>query len=261
MGHTRLGDIPKTQQWKAVLAYLSNPPETAFDVPRVAAETMAATAAGLDKALRDDGLTYSFFLLTQIALASKGQNLQERLAHLGIQIPADAGPGDLSLAVQDLLDQRKHTRKHNTDFSEIAERALTETLISATAVQSGSLFGAESEQLQKRLRSFSSTRGFGELGRDFFSKFLARFLNFYLSRATAHRLGRGRIQNTEQLSAFNEALRLHCKQRAEIVRSFCGEWFSKTEFKHGIDPQNSKRFIAIALRKLKAELKRGDIGI
>ena len=78
---------------------------------------------------------------------------------------------------------------------------------------------------------------------------MTRFLNFYLSRVTAGQLG-----GAENLSRFNEALATHCNQSARIVRDFCGEWYSKTEFQQGIDLENSSRFLAVALQKLKAEL-------
>jgi hypothetical protein len=38
------------------------------------------------------------------------------------------------------------------------------------------------------------------------------------------------------------------------VHDFCGEWYSKTEFKTGIDLANSSRFVAVAMKKLQAEL-------
>jgi hypothetical protein len=40
------------------------------------------------------------------------------------------------------------------------------------------------------------------------------------------------------------------------VHDFCGEWYSKTEFREGIDLDNTSRFMAVALKKLQDELKR-----
>jgi len=54
---------------------------------------------------------------------------------------------------------------------------------------------------------------------------------------------------------FNNALRTHCDQNARIVRDFCGEWYSKTAYKEGIDLENASRFLAVAVRKLSSELE------
>src|SRR5262249_19116033 len=67
-------------------------------------------------------------------------------------------------------------------------------------------------------------KGFGELGQRFFGTFVARFLNFYLSRVTAATLGSRGLRDLADLTEFNRSLRMHCNQSARIVRDFCGEW-------------------------------------
>jgi len=39
------------------------------------------------------------------------------------------------------------------------------------------------------------------------------------------------------------------------VRDFCGEWYSKTAYREGIDLKNASRFLAVAVRKLGSELE------
>ncbi len=56
------------------------------------------------------------------------------------------------------------------------------------------------------------------------------------------------------MTQVNGALQTHCEQSARIVRDFCGQWYSKTEFTEGIDPENTARFMAVALDKLRKEL-------
>ena len=41
---------------------------------------------------------------------------------------------------------------------------------------------------------------------------------------------------------------------AKIIRDFSGDWYSRTEYEEGIDKRNVSRFIAIALKKIRAEL-------
>ena len=85
---------------------------------------------------------------------------------------------------------------------------------------------------------------------------MARFLNFYLSRATAAQVGGSKFQSISDVSKFNSLLERHCEQTARIVRDFCAEWYSKTEYQQGIDLENTSRFMAVAVKKLQSELER-----
>src|SRR6202008_1785632 len=103
------------------------------------------------------------------------------------------------------------------------------------------------DALQDAVRKLSTKAGFARLGQRFFGYFMSRFLNFYLTRVTAGQVGNPGLENVGHLSHFNEALDLHCNQSARIVHDFCGEWYSRTEFKHGIDLANTSGFMAVAL--------------
>jgi hypothetical protein len=130
-------------------------------------------------------------------------------------------------------------------------------LISLAGTRTANLFGADtgSDEVRKAICSLSTKKGFGELGQRFFGLFVARFLNFYLSRATAAALGGPRLLGLADVAEFNRALRKHCDQSARIVRDFCGEWYSKTTYTEGISPDNASRFLAVAVRKLSSELQ------
>jgi hypothetical protein len=44
------------------------------------------------------------------------------------------------------------------------------------------------------------------------------------------------------------------------VEEFSGGWFSKTNFEGGITPKKAADFVFVALKKLRAELARGEPG-
>jgi hypothetical protein len=72
---------------------------------------------------------------------------------------------------------------------------------------------------------------------------------------TAARLGTPRLRDLGDVGQFNQALQTHCDQSARIVRDFCGEWYSKTEYEQGIDLDNSSGFLTVAVKKLRSELE------
>jgi hypothetical protein len=114
--------------------------------------------------------------------------------------------------------------------------------------------------LQAVVRPLSTEAGFGRLGQRFFGRFLARFLNFYLSRITAAKVGNARLGSVSEVARFNDALSTHCEESALVVRDFCRDWYSKTEYTERINPGNASRFIAHAVEKLSLELAKQRAG-
>lgn len=268
MGHIRLGKIPTSKKWKQVVELIAReaapagdaPSSLAADIERIAAQTLNAAQAGLQVATEDKGLRFTFYLLTQLVLASRQEDWIDRLRKVGIGLPAEPGLFDLTSSFQHCVDDYLSKHGKSSDISEIAQLAATEAISQLTGPKAQSLFGVGPEEVRRATKELSTKKGFSELGQVFFGRFMARYLNFFLSRATAGQTGKGGIRHIGELTTFNDALSTHCKQSALIVQKFCGEWYSKTEFKEGISLANTSRFMAVALRKLEAELKRQGAG-
>jgi hypothetical protein len=264
LGHTRLGLLPKSRSWNQVVETLTGSrlrelpvSSAASRINIVAAQTLKAARTILAKASDDAGVRYTFYLLTQLALASRRPDWRIELDEHGIALSDQSSLFDLVAEVQGAIDRHVGgTPSGATDLSEMAQQAVGEALTSMLAARTASLFGdADSNDLKKALRTLSTKKGFGQLGQRFFGRFVARFLNFHLSRATAAGIGSPRLQDLGRIGEFNEALITHCDESARIVRDFCGDWYSKTDYEQGIDLANSSRFLAIAVKKLRSELR------
>lgn len=263
MGHTRLGPIPKTRKWETVVGEVAGLIEdptaggvvAAERIGRIAQLTLEAAEEGLNRAEADTGLRYTFYLLTQLVLSARHDDWRGRLSRLGIDLEHDATTFDLAAELQFAVDDYLARHAHPTDTSEIAQQAAGEAVISLVEPRVATLFGGGEEELHAAIRELSTRTGFARLGQRFFGRFVARFLNFYLSRITADEVGGNGIPHVHELARFDEALGFHCHQTAGIVHDFCGQWYSKTEFQEGIDLQNTSRFMVVALRKLRDELK------
>ena len=266
MGHQRLGDVPKSQRWNAVVATVAAGgggrgfAGLAQSVGDIADRTLEAAEAGLDRAIGDAGLRFTFYLLTQIVLAAREEDWREELGQVGIDIDESASLFDFTDAVQEAIEA--HVRQHGgpTDISELAQQSAGQALAELAGPDAVTLFGSGSAEAQDAVRKLSTKAGFARLGQRFFGCFMARFLNFYLSRITAGEVGKQSLADSGELSRFNEVLLTHCNQSARIVHDFCGEWYSKTEFQKGISLENTSGFMAVAVRKLQAELRRQGEG-
>lgn len=262
MGHTRLGRIPKSQKWIDVVQALSDTEgQTSGDaalatesVEELAGRTLKAAQEYLKSAINDLGLRYTFFLLTRVVIASRREDFLDALGELGIQISREDSLLGFSTEFQGSIDDYLRRNRYSSDVSEIAQQAAGEALSYLVGPRSATLFGASAAELQTALKSLSTKKGFSELGKKFFGTFMARFINFYLSRVTASELGSEAVPHIEEISRFNRALQVHCEQSAQIIRDFTGEWYSKTEYVEGINLANTSGFLAVALKKLQAEL-------
>ena len=262
MGHTRLGAIPKTRKWNELIEQVAglgrtgNVTVAAASIDAIAAQTLDAAQKGLDRAAHDSGVCYTFYLITQLALASRTSDWEGALGEHGIRLSQVSSVFDFTSEVQDAIDRYiSQNPSGATDLSEIAQQSAGEAITSLAGSRTASLFGGSSADVQRAIRSLSTKKGFGALGQRFFGRFVARFLNFYLSRVTAATLGSPRLKDLGDVAEFNNALRTHCDQSARIVRDFCGEWYSKTEYQKGIDLENTSKFVAVALKKLRRELE------
>lgn len=259
MGHQRLGEVPKTQRWSKVVATVASVVGEGSTLSEstalVADRTLDAAAPALQRATEDTGLSYTFYLLTQIALASREKDWRGRLEQVGIHLDDDSSLFELITELQQNIDDHVSSHGRRTDVGEMAQQAAGEAISRLTRDASRTLFGSGSAELQDAVRKLSTKAGFSNLGQQFFGCFMSRFLNFYISRISAGRVGNEPLTQVGELARFNDSLDAHCKQSARIVRDFCGEWYSKTEFQQGIDKENTNRFMAVALRKLADELR------
>jgi hypothetical protein len=262
MGHSRLGDPPKSLRWEQVVAAVLDSREAgektplADNVAEVAKLTIEAADTGLTRAAVDEGLRETFYLLTQIVIAARHDDWQTRLASAGIVVPSDGGVLEFTSAVHNAIDDRVLLTGKATDISEMAQQAAGEALASLAGPNAVGLFGGGPDQLKSALRELSTKVGFSRLGQRFFGRFMSRFLNFYLSRITAGQVGGTKLRGIAGLTEFNESLVLHCDQSARIVREFCGGWYSKSQFEENVTPESTERFLGVALKKLKKEMQR-----
>lgn len=266
MGHSRLGKLPKTKQWNAVVATFAGADPGAdgsnftTEVSRIATEAMKASAGAVKAARSDGGVAEIFFILTQIALAARRQNTVEALERLDIRLPAAPSALDVTIEVHRIIDDRLDANGRRTDIGEMAQLAVGEALASYLRAQPRDMFADPAQQLHRNLKGLGTQKAFGQISHEFFGGLTARLLGFNLSRLVRAGGNSHLIGDADDLTRFNAELRLHSRQRAEIVRDFAARWFSKREFEEGITRDNCKRFVAHALKKLEDEFKQGATG-
>jgi len=101
MGHTRLGKIPTTRRWRDVVGIFATaksatgPIAESNDVARLASSTIRASGNALQAGIKDGGLAFIYYLLTQLALSARRENPRKALQELGLNLPAQPTHLDL----------------------------------------------------------------------------------------------------------------------------------------------------------------------
>jgi len=258
MGHTRLGDLPRTRKWGEVVGLLACGAGTA----QVANATMNAAERGLNLAADDKAFVETFWLLTQLPLAARAKDLKGFIGALrqaGLQLSDEPGVMEVVGAFSDAIDARVSNNGGRTDLGEMAQMAASETIAKVLGERTQSLFGTQPQDVQKALAGLATNKQFSEFSRQFFARITTRCLNYFLSRAVTYHLGEGRrFATLAQQAEFSKALEVHCREASKIVEAFSGGWLSKTNFeKGGISRDDARGFAHVAMRKLVDELKAG----
>jgi len=255
MGHVRLGTLPMTRSWQQVVDLL----DTRADVMEIAAATSAAARSGFEQANGDPALVESFWLLTQLPLAAREPDFVAGLRERGIDVHQPPTLVELAAAFTEAVDGRMRLKGGRTDLGEMAELAAIETLTEVVGARLPTLFGNTPTDVQSVLSGLATEKQFGAFARDFFSRFVKRYFDYYLSRElSAHVGGGSRFQSIDEHAEFNKALAQHCFETARIVEDFAGQWFSKTNWEHGITRRRSEGFAYVAFKKLGAELRKRE---
>jgi hypothetical protein len=250
MGHNRLGRLPKTARWAEVVRELST---SEPDAQRVALAAIEAAQEYLRSAAHDAGVRETFALLVRLMSAARGAEFVNTVRSMGMTVEDDT-PAVLFVAqVADELRRQLSASGQDTVNAEYAAMALRKVLLATVGTRPGSLFGATVDDIRLAFASFATDRQFGMLAQRFFGDFLARVLRGALDREVPHV-----ARSTGEAEAMLVGVELHAFQSARIVTDFASDWYSLHQWtgRGEIAAPEVNAFLAVAFRKMRAELKR-----
>ena len=257
MGHIRLGRLPRTRRWQEVVALVGG----GGDALDVANATMDAVQQDFASAVGDPGLVEAVFLLTQVPEAARAEDFAARLRDLHVHVSDQPSLAELAAAITGAVDRQVRQAGQRSDLGEMARVSAVEAITAITGDRAASLFGTTPEDVQRELGRLATQKQFGGLAQEFFARFTERTLTYWVSRELPTHVGEGRrFDSAAEQRAFQDAVGLHARQAARIVETFAGGWFSKARHDGRLDRENTARFVAYALKKMRMELRQGSEG-
>ena len=255
MGHERVGALPRTKRWQAVVGDIADAASIDGDVSGLANATLENVRSRLIAIHEDTGFVASFQFLLGLALsASPGV---DRTSLGGLAIELEANPSPLKLA--SALDRYVADNKQSAEYGELARKAAVDAISIWTEQQTRQLsFTGEHEQASEVWRRASDGRGFCEVARLFFGKFVERYLNYFIGREASYRLANteDRERLARRLGDHVDGVSHHAFETARITQSFAAGWFNRHAREGMPSAGEISRFLSHQVGKLREELNR-----
>lgn len=252
MGHQHLGRLPRSRDWQQVIGLI----RAGADAAAVAAAASEAAEHSMIDASNDEGVRHAFFLLTQLPLAARSDDFPKALGNLGVNVKSDPTLVEIATALMTAIDRHVALLHAGSDYGEMAQLSATEALHAVVARELPGLFTSTGSEVQVAIAGFATVKQFAILAREFFSRLTRRHLDYYLTRELSSHVGAGKsFASIARHQTFNESLELHCREASRIIQEFSGEWYSKQNYEGGIDPEKAGRFVNVASRKIRDELR------
>jgi hypothetical protein len=165
----------------------------------------------------------------------------------------------VAVALSEAMERRVQGAHQRSDFGELAQRALIAAVTDRLQEEIGpSLIQTGPQEVRSAVKQCGKDKGFAALSKAFFARLTNECLNYFLSKTLPGQVGeKRRFANTEQLAQFEEALRTHCSEAAEIVGDYSADWLSKNYFETGgkIGRDEAEKFGWYGLEKIRQELE------
>jgi hypothetical protein len=254
MGHVRVGRLPKSFGWSDVIASFGDATRPEEEVLRAATVAAGKTLAA---AKFQDGLAYCYWLFLQLAGAARSDDFPGALGGIGVRVPSGDSGLALVTAMSSLAGSTLQDRRWIGIPDEVALQAFRAAVTDVVAEESRSLFGSTFDSVQAALRKHSTERGVARLGRRFFHEYAYRLLGRALGREASSHVGDSRrFATTDDLSAFDDRLRVYCWDISKLVEEYAGVWYSKHEWLGDVNMETTRAFTSYAIDKLLSETAR-----
>ena len=252
MGHIRVGTLPATRRWEDVIGLITEGAEAS----RVAEAVTHAWEQAFNAVRSDAGFREAVWLLMQIGVAGKSRDPTAHLSSVGVEVTGAASVVEVAMALSAAMERRLAAARQRSDFGELAQRALVSAVTGQLQQSMPTLLEPTAEDVGGAVKKCGKEKAFGQLSRDFFARMTNECLNYFLSKTLPAQVGEGRrFATTGQLAGFEQAMRTHCSEAAEIVETYSSGWFSKQLYQEGkITRDSAERFGWFGLEKMRGEL-------
>ncbi len=252
MGHVRIGFLPHTQQWNAIVDQLSSYDNDETTIAIIADRTLNAVRKEFDNLQYDESVVKAIEYLANIVVSSRQADQVAFLQQKGYPVDGDLSLFALTVSAQHLIRTKSGSLETNKLVRDAAVQAIMDYYQQHVPEQL-SLFQTDNNPFKRR----GSGREFCELARYFFAAFTEKQIRYYIDREASSIIGDyGKyIHFSDTLTEYSLEITEHAFEISKIVQSFAAGWFNK----HALDitPTDTSvtDFLKISFGKVREELR------
>ncbi|MBQ3356007.1 MAG: hypothetical protein IJG45_02685 [Oscillospiraceae bacterium] len=251
MGHERIGFIPKTKQWRAIVSQLQGYNEEDAAVAKVASDTLDALRGLYNSLPYDKSIIASVRFLTILCRYS---NDTEKLKVIGIENGSELSMYSLLRGVNQYLS----SESDSLETGKLAKDSLMRAIITYQQVHETNQLSFDSVDSECIWNGIDSGAAFCEMARSFVAEFTERNLNYYLERIAA-----SEIRDYSTLISFNHTLKqqsaaiaTHSQEISKLMQSFAAGWYNKHSSEAVPNDKKIIDFLSVTFKKIKEEFRR-----
>jgi hypothetical protein len=245
MGHERLGVLPKTKKWRAIVSEIAAQEPGDNTVATISENTLAALGSRYRDLSNDPAVQSAFNYLVELARSAASPDAQI----------ANRSP----LALVSELAQRLRNIEGSLETRELAQRAAADAIATwhrENVANETDLF--QESAPPNRWDGLGSGAGFCELSRFFFASLTERYLNYFLEREASAVISDfdSREKFRQRLGAHVSELSMHAFESSKITQSYAAGWFNKHALTARPSNKRVEGFLSYAFEKLREEFRR-----
>ena len=252
MGHVRIGFLPHTRQWNAIVHQLSLYDNDANAVAEIADRTLDAVRKEFSSLQYDESIIQAIEYLATIVVSSRQDDQVTFLQENGYSVDND-------LTVFALISSAKkmiRTEDGSLETNKLARDAAIQAVMDYYEKHSNrqlSLFETKDNPFKKR----GSGSEFCELARYFFAAFTEKQIRYYIDRVASSVIGdyNKYIHFSDTLTTQSLAITEHAFEISKIMQSFAAGWFNKHALNSPPSSDSVSDFLNISFGKVREELR------
>ena len=254
MGHERIGFLPHTKQWRAIVDEISHFGYGEASVAQISNNTLNAIKKTYEKMSYDESVIKALFFIATLSFSAKMDDQVNFLNENGYTVDSEISLFSLMASAQNFI-----TTEHGSlEINKLVKDAAMQAIIYYQQHHETNQLSMFSEQSQSVWENVGTGAAFCEMVRTFFASFTERQLKYYIEREAA-----SRINDYDTLQVFNQrlseqskAIADHTFEIAKLTQSFAAGWFNKNVADSLPSDKQIEGFLSHSFSKLREEFRR-----
>ena len=254
MGHERIGFLPKSKQWKAIINQLALFDGDDVIVAQIADNTLNAIKRNYELMPYDDSVVKAISFLATLSYSANLDDQVNFLNKNGYMVDSSISLFSLMTSAQNYIK----TENGSLEINKLVKDSTMQAIIEYEQRHKEKQLSIFSESSENIWSGAGTGAAFCEMIRTFFAAFTDRQLKYFIERTAA-----SSINNYETLQDFSRKLTAQSRTIADhsfdiskLTQSFSAGWFNKNAVHSLPDKKQIEGFLRMSFGKLREEFRR-----